>query len=113
MVDAVFRQQAADLVDLGGALLDGLTAHAMNGLEILLLDALDGHEAQGGPLRRLGNRFGIRRVVLVGFDEGLDELRGDQLHLVAIGLEGARPIVGTATGLHGDPAGGAIGQFLR
>ena len=48
------------------------------------LDALDRHEAHGGPLRCLGDGFGIGGVVLIGFDEGLDELRGDQLHLVAM-----------------------------
>ena len=111
--DAVFREQTTDLVDLGGALRDGLTAQAMDGLEILLLDALDGDETHGGPLRRLGDRFGIGGVVLVGLDEGFDELGGDQLHFVAIRLEAAGPVVGTATGLHGDPARGPIGQLLR
>ncbi len=93
--EAVFCEEATDLVDLGGALFDGLTTHAVNGLEILLLDALDGDEAHGGPLRRLGDRFGIRRAILVGLDERLDELRADQLHLVATSLEGARTVVST------------------
>jgi hypothetical protein len=103
--ETVFREEATDLIDLGGALFDGLTAQAVNPLDILLLDALDRHEAHGGPLRRLGNRLGIRRVILVGLDEGLDELRGDQFHLMAIRLEAAGPVVGATTGLHGDQAG--------
>ena len=82
--EAVLREEATDLVDLGGELCHHLTAHAVNGLEILLLDALDRHEAHGGPLRRLGDGFGIGGVVLVGLDERLDELRGDQIHHVAM-----------------------------
>jgi hypothetical protein len=111
--EAVFGQQAADRVDLGGALLYRLTAQAVDRLNVLRFRALERDEAQGGPLRRLGDRFGIRRIILVGLDERLDEWRGDQLDLVAIGLEGTRPLVGTATGLHGDPTGREIGQLLR
>jgi hypothetical protein len=46
--EAVFRQQATNLVNQSGALYHRLTAQAVNGLDILLLDALEGTKRMVG-----------------------------------------------------------------
>lgn len=41
--DAVLRQQPAQFVDERGAAMDEAFAHSVNGLQVLLLERLDGH----------------------------------------------------------------------
>ena len=67
----------------------------------LLVRALGGgSKPHGGPHQGLGNGFGIRGIMFVGFDKRADILWGDQAHLVSLGAELSSPIVGTATGFH-------------
>jgi hypothetical protein len=49
--DAELRQQSAQPVDGGSALLDEPLAHAVHGEQGLLIGRLHRHEAQGGPSR--------------------------------------------------------------
>ncbi|MCY1304685.1 hypothetical protein D9M69_377320 [compost metagenome] len=66
----------------------------------LLLNVLKGHESHVWPRDRFADRLGIGRVVLVGLDVGLHELRCHQLDGVTKGLQLARPVVGSATSFH-------------
>jgi hypothetical protein len=63
-LNAVFQQQAADLVDLRRAPLHRQAAHAVDGLDVLLLDRLDRHEAHVRALGGLADGLGIGRIVL-------------------------------------------------
>ena len=109
-LDAVLQQQAANLVDLRGTPIHGQAAHAMDGLDVLLRDRLDGDEAHVRALCGLADRLGIGRVVLVRLHERLDELRRDQAYLVPIGAEQPRPVVRAPARLHRDRAGRQIGN---
>jgi len=50
------------------------------------------------------DRFSIRRIMLVGLDVRLDELRRDQLDVVPLRLQLARPVMGAAARFHADQA---------
>jgi hypothetical protein len=102
---AVFQQQPADLINLRDAPRHRQTAHAMDRQHVLLLHRLHRHEPHARALRRLGDRLGISRIVLVGLHERLDALRSDQPHRVPEGAKQTRPVVGTAARLHRDRAG--------
>ena len=62
--DAELREQAADAVDGGGALLDPALADPVHAQARLLVLALDRHEAHVRPLHRLADRLGVGRIVL-------------------------------------------------
>ena len=64
----------------------------------MLLDTLHRHEAHIGASHRLANGLGVSRVVLVGLDVGLDELRRHQADRVAHSVELACPVVGAPRG---------------
>ena len=112
-LDAILQQQAAPLVDLGGAPLNTETAHPMERLDILLLDTLERHQAPVRPLHGLANRLGIHCVVLVRFHVRFDELRGHQAHLVTDVAKHPRPMVHAAARVHRHPTGRAIGHERR
>ena len=82
----------------------------MDGLDVLLLDRLDGDEAHIRPLCGLTDRLGISRVVLVGLHERFDELRRDQAYLVPVAAKPSRPLVRTPAGLHRHRTGRQIGN---
>jgi hypothetical protein len=84
---AVLQQQSPDLVDLRRALSYGQATHPMDSLNILLPDLLDGNKAHIGALGCFTDRLRIRRVMLVGFHVGLDELRRNQFHLMTVRLQ--------------------------
>ena len=79
----MFGQMAAKRVDrlrsLPNEKIPGAKHH---GLRLLVL-GLDGDEAHGRPRRRLGNGFGICRIVLLPLDKGLHIDRRDQPDLMA------------------------------
>jgi hypothetical protein len=74
----------------------------MAGLEVLLRDRLDRHEAHRGPGDRFPKRFGIGHIMRVRLDIGFDKLGCHQLHTVPVFAEAPRPIMGTPTGFHPD-----------
>jgi hypothetical protein len=99
-LNALLEQQSADLVDLGRAPLHDQTAHAMDRLDVPLLDAFHRNKAHVGALGGLANRLGVGGVVLVRLHERFDELGGDQAHHRTEGAKQPRPVMGAAAGLH-------------
>src|SRR5262249_15943608 len=83
-------------------------AHAMEGLDILLLDVLDRHKAHGGPRHRFRDRLGIAAVIFVRLDIRLHELGRHELDLVAMCAEAARPVMRAATGFDADTHRGQL-----
>ena len=74
----------------------------MQCLDVLLLHALDRDEPHRWTAGRLDDRLGIVAVVLVSLHERRDELRADELHLDAAGLQLSRPVMRRGTGFHDD-----------
>ena len=103
-------QQAADLVDLGGAVAHGTGTGPVDRLLGGLIQRLETDKAPAGALYRFTDRLGIGAVALVRFDKRLDELGSDQSDVMPHRLHRPTPRVGSATGLQADPAGGQIGQ---
>src|SRR3954454_9735578 len=66
----------------------------------------DGHKPHARSLRRLADRLGIGRIVLLPLHEGLDVCGRDQPHRVAQFADLAPPVMGPATGLQGHHAPG-------
>ena len=94
--DAELRQQAADAVEGGGALLHEPLAGAVHQQLRLLLDALGRNEAHVGAADGFTDRGRIGRVVLAGLARqpiGNDELGGHEPHRVAEAGKQARPVV--------------------
>ena len=85
---------AADGVGQLRAVADQPIAHAHEHQRRLLLGRLDRHKPHRRPAHRLAQRFRVGRVVLTALDVRLDQLRRDQLHLVAERLKQPRPVVG-------------------
>ena len=76
------------------------------GLDVQLFDRLDRDEAHPWPAHGPADGFGIVGVVLVAFDVGFHELRGDQFDRVTHLGEDPRPVVGAGAGFHADQARG-------
>jgi hypothetical protein len=70
-----FGEMPAQGVDRRGALADQLVAQPVQHQQRLLVRALDRNEPHARALHRLAARRGVRGVVLVGLDVGLDVLR--------------------------------------
>jgi hypothetical protein len=79
-------------------------------LRVDLIDALDLDEAHRGPCHGFGDGLGIQRVVLVGFDIRLHELRRDDPDRVAERLQFARQPLRAGTGLHPDQCWSRVGE---
>src|SRR5215470_14923836 len=75
---------------------------------ILLVDVLDRHKAHGRTRHRFRDGLGITAVVVVRLDVRLDELRGHELHLMAICAAASRPVMRTATGFQADEHRGQL-----
>lgn len=106
--DTELREQAADAVDAGRALLDETLAHPVQAQHPLLLQALDGHKTHLGALHRLTDGGGICGIVLASLAReavGHDELGGDQAHRVAMLDKQPGPVVCARAGPHADGAG--------
>src|SRR5262249_46505310 len=98
--DAALGQQASDLIDQSGPLLNETAAHAVDRLDILALHGLERHEAHVGPGHCLTDCLGVAAIILIAFDIGLDELRADEFHGVAQLLKLPRPILRTRARFH-------------
>jgi hypothetical protein len=108
--DAIFQEQATDLVDERGAMMDETFPDAMQRLEVLLIGSLDGHCPHVGTRRGFGDGGGIVAVVLGSLAEGDDILGGDELDLVSECGELARPVLRAGAGLHRDATRRKVGE---
>ena len=109
----VFGHVPAQSVDALGSLMHQHIANPEHDPASLLFLALDRHEPHRGPLRRLANRFGIGRVVLLAFDERLDVGRWDQPHRVPKLTELPRPVVRPGARFQGNNARCLGGEELE
>src|SRR6476469_6391010 len=66
----------------------------------LLFSSLHRHEAHSRPAHRLAKRLGVGGIVLAALHVWLDQLRRDQLHLMAERPQQPRPIVRRAASLN-------------
>lgn len=97
-------QQPADLVRLRGARPHESPPDPVQGKDRLLLNVLHRDEAHVRPPDRFANDLCVGRIVLVGLDVGLDELRGHQPHRVAHALQLSTPVVRATASLHANQA---------
>jgi hypothetical protein len=114
--DASFQQKAANLVDDCRAPCDEPVAHPVQRLQVQLLVGLDGHEAHVLPRYRLGDGFGIEKVILVRLEKGLHELRRNQPRIMSLPSQRRPKEMRSGTGFHADQGGlevGGVGQQLR
>src|SRR5580700_2159883 len=79
-------------------------SRAMQHQPALLLGRFDLYETHGRPPRRLADRLGVGRIVLVALDVGLHVPRRHQPHPVAKFREFTRPIMSRGAGFHADKA---------
>ena len=79
----------------------------------MLFHVLDRHEAHAGAGDGFADGCGIGRIVLVGLDVGFDELGRHQAYGVPHRLQLAGPMMGTATGLQANQAGGQVDEEAR
>jgi len=82
--NASLQQEPADLVDQCRAPLDQARAHAVHGLQIELLVALDLNEAHVLLLHGIGDRLGIEEVTLVRLAVRLHELCSHEPHVMSL-----------------------------
>src|SRR5947209_19715537 len=75
-------------------------AHAMECLEVLLVDLLGWHKTHGRTRHRFRDGLGIAAIALVRLDIRLHELGRHELDLVAMFAEASRPVMGTTAGFH-------------
>jgi len=112
---AVLGKMRAQGVDHLGALADEHLPCAEQHRAGLLVFRLQGNKAHGRTQRGVDDRFRIRRIVLLAFDERLHVHRRDQTNLVSQLLKGAAPAMGRRAGLHGHDAsrlpGNEVGQL--
>ena len=111
--DAEFPEQAADQVDVGGALGFEVLADAVHSLDALLIGGLDGHRVDIGAAVGFKEAGGIGAVGLVAAHIGSHVVGGQQQRLMADALEASRPIVGRATSFHDDAKRRAIVEAAR
>ena len=111
--EAEFGEQAAQLVDLCGALGNDGAADAMQAEDGLLLDGFDGNEAHGGTADGFADGLGVVAVILAALAVGDDKARGDDAGVVPEIAQSARPMVGAAAGFHADDAGRQIGEAFE
>src|SRR6266478_4142238 len=103
--DPILVQQPVHFMHQGRPL-----AHAMEGLDVLLVDVLDRHKTHSGPRHRFRDALGIAAVVFVRLDIRLHELGCHALHLVAMLAEASHPVMRTATGFYADAYRGQLRQ---
>ena len=110
---AVLGQQTAQAVDLRGAELYQLLAHAVQCQDRLLLLALDGHRLDARLLYRRPDRPRVVDIVLVAAHKGSNHFRRQQPDLVAEFPDPARPMLCAAARLHRDQTRHAVGEVLQ
>src|SRR5262249_12377937 len=96
------------LIHQGRPLAHEPLTHAMERLEVLLVNGLDRHKAHGRTRHRFRASLGIAAVIFIGLDVRLDELWCHELHRVAIRPEAARPIMRAATSFDTDAYRGQL-----
>ena len=77
------RRIAADGVGQLRTVANQPVAHAHEHQARLLFWRLDRDEPHRRPAHRLAQRFGVGRIILTALDIWLDQLRRNQLHLMA------------------------------
>ena len=82
--DAAFQQESADFVEQRRATLHQPIPHAVHGLPVELLRRLERGKAHVLLGHRLGDGFGVEKVILVRFPLRLHKLRRNQSHLVTL-----------------------------
>ena len=106
--NAILVHQPVHFIDQGRPLAYEPLAHAMERLDILLVDVLGRHKAHGRPRHRFRDGLGIAHVVFVRLDIRLDKLGRHELDLVAMLAEASRPVMRAATGFHADEHRGQL-----
>lgn len=71
--DPILTEPPTNLVDEGRPRVHQPLADPMKGLEVLRRELLDRHKAHRRPCNRFPNGFGIRHIVLIGFDIGFEK----------------------------------------
>ena len=110
---AIFGQKASQAVDLRGAELHQLLAHAVQRQDRLLLLGLDRNRLDAGLLHRRPDRACVVRIVLVTAHEGPNHLRWQQPYLVAELAQPPSPVLRTAARLQRDKARRAVGEVFE
>jgi hypothetical protein len=100
--NAKFQEKSMDLVACLDPLAHQRLAYTVQRRQALLRFSFRCHEAHRWTACRLADGFGIDEVVLVALDEGTDELRGDQFHLMAIASQQPGHVMGAGAGFHHD-----------
>jgi hypothetical protein len=85
-------------------------AHAMEALQVLLLDRPLRNEAHVGPRNGLADRLGTLGVVLLRLYVRLDELWCHQPNCASQTAETPRPIMSASAGLDADQARRQLGK---
>lgn len=110
--DTELRQYPPDFVGHGDTGFDETLAGAMHGQDGLLLHILDRDKAHVRSGDRFADGGGIRHIVLIGLDVGLNELRRHQLDGVTEAFKFTCDVVRTPTGLHTDQTARKLGEEL-
>src|SRR5262249_54038604 len=108
--NAALEQKGADLIDDASALADQALAHAMQCLQVELVDRFGCDELHSWALHRLGDRLCVAVVVLLTFGIRAHIFCGHQPCLVPKRLQLAAKMMGADTGLHTDQTCGQIGK---
>jgi len=106
-------QETAQAIDLGGAELHQLLAHAVQRQDRLLFFGLDCDRLDIRLLYRRPDGAGVMHVVLVAADEGTYRLGRHEFDLVTHRREFPGPVLRTAARFHTDQAGRPIGKVLQ
>src|SRR5262245_10695225 len=100
--DAILLHQSMHFIHQGRPLADEPLTHAMERLDILLVDVLDLHQAHGRTRHRFRDRLGITAVVFIRLDVRFDKLGRHELDLVPMFAKASRPIMRATTGFDAD-----------
>lgn len=102
-IETEFAEETANAVDTLAPGVLPLLAHAMELLEHLLLDGVDGDRLDTVTPMRFEHGLGVGAICLATSPIGLGVLRGEQINLMAQRLAGASPEVGGTAGLEQHP----------
>src|SRR5882724_9931794 len=100
-------------VDQLRALTNQQLARAQNHQLGLLLRRFHRHKAHARARRRFTDGFGIIAIILAALDEGLDVLRRDQPHPMALTAQNPRPVMRPAAGLQNNIHRTLLGKKSR
>jgi hypothetical protein len=103
--DATIQEYPPHLTDQSSSVVDHTPTSPMQGLDVLLRDALLRHEAHAGLGDCDGDRLGIVAIILLPPPEGFDVLGRDNPDFMTEGLELPLPKEGPGAGFDADYAG--------